>query len=115
MPRVMKDPWSYHRYFSPLICQSVFPPERGVTPLPLTQHRIFPPKDAPITQVEVTEVVQTRNPASQAKVLIRKPCREVSRINRGSYNLYDTLGWPAANYEEIRVNSPQCFCLVWIP
>lgn len=105
MPRVTKNPWPYHRYFSPLICQSVFPPERAVTPLPLTQHKIFPPEDVSITQAEVAEVVQTRNPTSQTKILIRKPRGEVSRINRGGYNLCDALGWSAADYEEIRVNN----------
>ena len=103
MPRVTKNPWSYHWYFSPLICQSVFPPERAITPLPLTQHKIFPPEDVPITEAE--EVVQTRNPISQTKVLIRKLRGEISRINRGGYNLCDTLGWPAADYEEIRINN----------
>ena len=89
--------------FSPLICQSVFPPEHAVTPLPLTQHKIFPPEDVPITEAE--EVVQTRNPISQTKVLIHKPRGEVSRINHGSYNLCNTLGWPAADYEEICINN----------
>ena len=41
----------------------------------------------------------------QVKVLILKPRGEVSRISRGGYNLHDKLGWPAADYEEIRVRT----------
>lgn len=103
MPKVPTCHWSYHRHFSPLICQSIFSPERGVTPPPLTQHRTFPRNDRPVESERnplPTETVQT-------KTKILKPRGEVSRINRGGYNLQEKLGWPATDYEEVRVsNSP---------
>lgn len=44
-----------------------------------------------------------------SKVLILKPRGEVSRINRGGYNLQEKLGWPATEYEEIRVGESHCY------
>ena len=52
--------------------------------------------------------MQTQNSILQTKVLIHKPHGEVSRINHDGYNLCDTLGWPAADYEEIHVNNSSC-------
>ncbi|KAI9455841.1 WD40-repeat-containing domain protein [Boletus coccyginus] len=83
----------------PVMERSIFPPERGVTPAPLTQHKVFPRED-------VERLAEPQNPdpvpLSSGKVLILKPRGEVSRINRGGYNLQDKLGWPSAEYEEIR-------------
>ena len=101
MPKIRSSHWIFHRHFSPLVCQSVFPPERSTTLPPLTQHKIFAHEDSNLPAAAPPGPREFRGP--QVKVLIPKPHGEVSRINRGGYNLQDKLGWPAADYEEIRV------------
>ena len=103
MPKISSSHWPFHRHFSPLVCQSVFPPERSATPLPLTQHKIFAREDLDLPPAVPPGSREVRGP--QVKVLILKPRGEVSRISRGGYNLHDKLGWPAADYEEIRVRT----------
>jgi len=115
MPKIVTYHWSYHHHFSPLICQSVFPPERRVTPPPIMQHRMFPHEDKPDAESQDADLVSSRDPTPQVKTLILKPRGEVSRINRGGYNLQDKLGWPATDYKEIRVTplTPPDF-LCWL-
>ena len=103
MPKIRSSHWIFHRHFSPLVCQSVFPPERSATPPPLTQHKIFAREDSNLPAAAPPGPQEFRGP--RVKVLIPKPHGEVSRINRGGYNLQDKLGWPAADYEEIRVRT----------
>ncbi|KIJ09722.1 hypothetical protein PAXINDRAFT_17198 [Paxillus involutus ATCC 200175] len=98
MPKVAS--WTFHRYFRPLTSQSVFPPERAISPPALTQHKVFPREEFPALQIQ--ELVSSTATVTQARVLIPKPRGEVSRINRGGYNLQDKLGWPAVEYDEIR-------------
>ncbi|KAF9236804.1 hypothetical protein BU15DRAFT_63731 [Melanogaster broomeanus] len=96
--------WTFQRYFSPLTCHSVFPPEQVISPPPLTQHKIFPREEeaeALIIQTQQSEP-DVISPIPPSKVLIPKPRGEVSRINRGGYNLQDKLGLPPTEYEEIR-------------
>ena len=101
MPKVTSH-WTFHRYFPPLTCHAIFSPERGISPLPLTQHIIFPRDEVGSSVVREPAIVALSVPVS--KVLIPKPRGEVSRINRGGYNLQEKLGWPPAEYEEIRVS-----------
>ncbi|KAF8547336.1 hypothetical protein OG21DRAFT_1389916, partial [Imleria badia] len=92
------------RYFSPLTQHSVFSLEHAVTSPPLMQHKIFPCKE-PIVLENAAQPAQPQNPdpipVPSCRVLIPKPWGEVSRINRGGYNLHERLGWQAAEYEEI--------------
>ncbi|KIK80625.1 hypothetical protein PAXRUDRAFT_158162 [Paxillus rubicundulus Ve08.2h10] len=99
MPKVTS--WTFHRYFHPLTSQSIFPPECAVSPSALMQHKVFPRKEFPALQIQ--ELVLLTAIVTQARVLIPKPCGEVSRIKQGGYNLQDKLGWPAVEYDEIWV------------
>ena len=103
MPKIRSSHWIFHRHFPPLVCQLVFPPERSATPSSLTQHKIFTREDSDLPAAAPPGPRTSRGP--QVKVLISKPRGEVSRINRGGYNLHDKLGWPAADYEEIWVRT----------
>ncbi|KAF8833156.1 hypothetical protein BDN67DRAFT_917518 [Paxillus ammoniavirescens] len=101
MPKVASH-WTFHRYFSPLTGQSVFPPEWAISPPPLTQHKVFPRDVTLAVEAQNLQPVTSATAATQHRALIRKPWGEVSRINRGGYNLQDKLSWPVAEYEEIR-------------
>ncbi|KIJ58206.1 hypothetical protein HYDPIDRAFT_44576 [Hydnomerulius pinastri MD-312] len=101
MPKVTSH-WTFHRYFSPLTCQSVFPPERAISPPPLTQHKVFPPEEIPAVQARISGTATVPATVAQPRILIPKPRGEVSRINRGGYNLQDKLGWPVVKYNEIQ-------------
>ena len=103
MPKIRSSHWIFHQHFSPLVCQSVFPPEWSATPPPLTQHKIFTCEDSNLLAAAPPGPREFHGP--WVKVLIPKPHGEVSRINRGGYNLQDKLGWPAADYEEIQVHT----------
>ena len=66
---------------------------------------VFAHKDigVPIVQGLVTTTISI-SVLSSSKVLISKLCGEVSRINRGGYNLQEKLGWQLNEYEEIWVS-----------
>ncbi|KAF9232693.1 hypothetical protein BU15DRAFT_54737 [Melanogaster broomeanus] len=98
MPKVVSH-WKFHRHFCPLTCQSIFPPEHAISPPPLTQHRVFPREEI-LAQPHNLQPIPL--PSTQPKTLIPKPRGDVSRINRGGYNLQQKLGWPTAEYDEIR-------------
>lgn len=98
-----KPHWSYHQYFPPLTCHSIFAPERAITLNPLMQHKAFP-REEPSTNAVVWGQEPVIAAVTPTTALIHKPQGEVSRINQGGYNLQDTLGWPAAEYEEIRMS-----------
>ncbi|KAF9233152.1 hypothetical protein BU15DRAFT_54299 [Melanogaster broomeanus] len=66
------------------------------------QHKVFPRDVTLGVEVQISQPVTFTAAVTQRKVLIRKPRGEVSRINRGGYNLQDKLGWPAVEYDEIR-------------
>ncbi|KAG6372573.1 hypothetical protein JVT61DRAFT_7686 [Boletus reticuloceps] len=102
MPKSTSYHWSFHRHFSPLVCQTAFPPERTITPPPLTQHKLFAREDLAVQSQLVEAPIPQQGSTPHIKVLIPKPRGEVSRINRGGYNLQEKLGWPATDYEEIR-------------
>ncbi|KIK79220.1 hypothetical protein PAXRUDRAFT_16447 [Paxillus rubicundulus Ve08.2h10] len=95
MPKVAS--WTFHRCFHPLTSQSIFPPECAISPSALMQHKVFPREEFPALQIQ--ELVSLTAIVTQARVLIPKPHREVSRINQGGYNLQD---WVVSDF--LRVN-----------
>jgi hypothetical protein len=107
MPKALSSHWRHYRHFKPLTIHCEFPPERTYTPPQLTQHKVFT-LDADSSARLNSSLAQAPVPTA-ARSKIPKPRGEVSRINRGGYNLQDTLGWPSSEYEEIRV-SDLCNC-----
>ncbi|KIJ09591.1 hypothetical protein PAXINDRAFT_87261 [Paxillus involutus ATCC 200175] len=113
MPKVASH-WTFHRYFSPLTGQSVFPPERAISPPPLTQHKVFPRDVTLAVEALNSQPVTSVAAATQRRALICKPRGEVSRINRGGYNLQDKLSWPVAEYEKIQVSAHLTVRKSWV-
>lgn len=98
MPRISH--WPYKRHFGPLTMHCEFPPERALDPPILTQHKVFS------RAVDLIPPTMPGLPApltSSAPPKILKPRGEVSRLNRGGYNLQEKLGWSLSEYEDIRV------------
>ncbi|KAG1787895.1 hypothetical protein EV424DRAFT_1339353 [Suillus variegatus] len=97
MPRISH--WPYKRHFGPLTMHCEFPPERALDPPILTQHKVFS------RAVDLIPPTMPGLPApltSSAPPKILKPRGEVSRLNRGGYNLQEKLGWSLSEYEDIR-------------
>ena len=106
MPKVTSHHWIFHQHFSLLACQSTFPPECAISLLPLTQHKIYAHEELSGSEPQAVEAdILLQGSSTMAKILIFKPCREVSRISRGGYNLQEKLGWSATDYEEIQVST----------
>lgn len=113
MPKATPVRWRYCPHFKPLTIHCEFPPERALTPPPLTQHRVFS-QDADSVQPIVQSIPAAPEPcvsAGMSSKKIQKPRGEVSRISRGGYNLQETLGWSSSEYEEIRVSGHRSILL----
>ncbi|KAG2341224.1 hypothetical protein BDR05DRAFT_949826 [Suillus weaverae] len=95
MPKARSE-WRYCCHFKPLTIHCEFPPERGYSPPPLMQHQVF----SHDTDSSSPDGVEQIPPAVPLPSKIPKPRGEVSRLSRGGYNLQETLGWPASEYEE---------------
>ena len=102
MPMVTSHHWIFHCHFSLLVCQSPISPECTISLLPLTQHKIYAHEELSGSELQaVEEDILMQGSSVMAKTLIPKPHREISRTNRGGYNLQEKLGWPVTDYEEI--------------
>ncbi|KAG1811325.1 hypothetical protein EV424DRAFT_1327709, partial [Suillus variegatus] len=65
---------------------------------PLMQHQVFSHDTDPSSPDGIEQIP----PAVPLPSKIPKPRGEVSRLSWGRYNLQETLGWPASEYEETR-------------
>ncbi|KAG1873076.1 hypothetical protein F4604DRAFT_1582707 [Suillus subluteus] len=99
MPKVCSH-WRYARHFVPLTMHCNFPPERAMSPPPITQHKVFQREVNSIAVAQLDLLPSSLIPSLPAK--IPKPPGKVSRLKRGGYNLQETLGWSPLEYEEVR-------------
>ncbi|KAG1869696.1 hypothetical protein C8R48DRAFT_597241 [Suillus tomentosus] len=95
MPKVCSE-WWYCRHFKPLTIHCEFPPERGYSPPPLMQHQVF----SCDTDSLLPDGIEKILPVVPLPSKIPKLRGEVSCLSQSGYNLQETLGWPASEYEK---------------
>ena len=90
-----------HRQYCPLTFSTVFLKEELLICRPLTFTRVF------IREIPSSPDAPPRSGSSRPRK-IPKPPGEVTRLNRGGYNLQDKLNFSQAHYKEVQVSSYRC-------
>ncbi|KZP07473.1 hypothetical protein FIBSPDRAFT_902054 [Athelia psychrophila] len=91
MPAVRAPASRVQRHFSPLTMRTTFKQEHFSTPPPIAYHIVYP-AGTHTPKSTAANPFTSDKPKSKA-LLKKKPDGEVTRINRGGYNLQAELKW----------------------
>lgn len=104
MPAIRAPASRVMRHFSPLTTRTTFKQERLSTPPPIA-YRIVYPVGTHTPKSTATNPFGCSKPKSKTS-LKKKPDGEVTRLNRGGYNLQAELKWADELYQSCQVNYP---------
>lgn len=103
MPAVRAPASRVQRHFSPLTMRTTFKQEHFSTPPPIAYHIVYP-AGTHTPKSTAANPFTSDKPKSKA-LLKKKPDGEVTRINRGGYNLQAELKWADKLDQTCQVNS----------
>lgn len=102
MPAIRAPASRVQRHFSPLTTQTTFKQEHLSTPPPLAYHIVYPAgTHTPNTSADPFACSKPKPKA----LLKKKPDGEVTRLNRGGYNLQAELKWTDDLYQACQASS----------
>lgn len=104
MPPNRTLPVRVQRHFSPLAVSTIFRHERFLCPSPLSYHAVFSLDEHLPSGCPTDPAVADNLSMNLAKSKIPKPPGEVTRIERGGYNLQLALGWSDEQYKRLQVS-----------